>query len=75
MVAMLSGARFGVAAVWAITVTAAIGSVVLLAMSWHRALTDDLFSGFRGGVITAGTRTGVRPDPVSEPGLRSLSVG
>ena len=41
-------ARFGVAVVWAITVTAAIGSVVLLAMSWDRALTDDLFSGFGG---------------------------
>ena len=41
-------ARFGVAVVWAITVAAAIGSVVLLAMSWDRALTDDLFSGFGG---------------------------
>ena len=41
-------ARFGVAVVWAITVTAAIGSVVLLAMSWDRALTDDVFSGFGG---------------------------
>ena len=27
---------------------AAIGSVVLLAMSWDRALSDDLFSGFGG---------------------------
>jgi signal transduction histidine kinase len=41
-------ARFGMATVWAITVIAAIGSVVLLAMSWNRALTDDLFSGFGG---------------------------
>ena len=41
-------ARFGVALVWAITVAAAIGSVVLLALSWDRTLTDDLFSGFGG---------------------------
>ena len=39
-------ARFGVAVVWAITVAAAIGSVAPLALSWDRALTDDLFSGF-----------------------------
>jgi signal transduction histidine kinase len=45
-------ARYGVAAVWSITVTAAIGSVVLLGMSWNRTLTDDLFSGF-GGVSFA----------------------
>jgi signal transduction histidine kinase len=41
-------ARVGVAVVWAITVAAAIGSIVLLVMSWDRALTDDLFSGFGG---------------------------
>ena len=41
-------ARVGVAVVWAITVAAAISSVVLLAMSWDRALTDDVFSGFGG---------------------------
>ena len=41
-------AGFGTAAVWAITVIAAIGSVVLLAMSWDRALTDDLWAGFGG---------------------------
>jgi signal transduction histidine kinase len=41
-------ARFGVAVVWAIAVAAAISSMVLLAMSWDRALTDDLFSGFGG---------------------------
>ena len=45
---MSSRARFGAAALWAITVTAAVGSVVLLAMSWDRALTDDVFSGFGG---------------------------
>jgi hypothetical protein len=45
---MVSRARFAAALVWAITVTAAIGSVVLLALSWDRALTDDLFSGFGG---------------------------
>ena len=45
---MVSRARFGVAVVWAIAVMAAIGSVVLLAMSWDRALTDDVFSGFGG---------------------------
>jgi signal transduction histidine kinase len=48
MVAMFSRARFGATAVWAITVTAAIGSVVLLLMSWDRVLTDDVFSGFGG---------------------------
>ena len=41
-------AGFGTAAVWAITVIAAIGSVVLLAVSWDRALTDDLWAGFGG---------------------------
>ena len=41
-------ARVGVAVVWAIAVAAAISSVVLLAMSWDRALTDDVFSGFGG---------------------------
>jgi signal transduction histidine kinase len=41
-------ARLAVAAVWAITVAAAIGSVVLLGLSWDRALTDDLWSGFGG---------------------------
>ena len=41
-------ARNGATAVWAIAMIAAIGSVVLLAMSWDRALTDDLFSGFGG---------------------------
>ena len=45
---MDSRARLAVAVVWAITVTAAIGSVVLLAMSWHRALSDDLWVGFGG---------------------------
>ena len=45
---MVSRARYGTAAVWAITATAATGSVVLLAMSWDRALTDDLFSDFGG---------------------------
>ncbi|HTP19794.1 MAG TPA: sensor histidine kinase [Solirubrobacteraceae bacterium] len=45
-------ARYGAALVWAITVATAIGSVVLLAMSWDRALTDDVFSGF-GGVSFA----------------------
>jgi hypothetical protein len=40
--------RFGVAVVWAITVATAIGSVVLLTLSWDRALTDDVFSGFGG---------------------------
>jgi signal transduction histidine kinase len=45
-------ARYGVAAVWAITVIATIGSVLLLGMSWNRTLTDDLFSGF-GGVSFA----------------------
>ena len=45
---MVSGARFAVAVAWAIGVMAAIGSVVLLVMSWDRALTDDLFSGFGG---------------------------
>ena len=49
---MASRGRFGVAAVWAITAGTAIGSVVLLAMSWDRVLTDDLFSGF-GGVSFA----------------------
>jgi hypothetical protein len=52
MVAMVSRARLVVALVWAISVTAAIGSVVLLAMSWDRALADDVFSGF-GGVSFA----------------------
>jgi hypothetical protein len=46
MAAMGSRARFGAAAVWAITVIAAVGSVVLLGMSWDRALTDEVFSGF-----------------------------
>jgi signal transduction histidine kinase len=41
-------ARFEVAVVWAVTVAAAIGSVVLLGLSWDRALTDDVFSGFGG---------------------------
>ena len=45
---MDSRARLAVAVVWAITVTAAIGSVVLLAMSWHRTLSDDLWIGFGG---------------------------
>jgi len=45
-------ARYGAALVWAITVATAIGSVVLLAMSWDRALTDDVFSGV-GGVSFA----------------------
>jgi signal transduction histidine kinase len=45
-------ARYGAALVWAITVAAAIGSVVLLVMSWDRAVTDDVFSGF-GGVSFA----------------------
>jgi signal transduction histidine kinase len=45
---MVSRARLAVAVVWAISVTAAIGSVVLLAMSWNRTLTDDLWSGFGG---------------------------
>jgi hypothetical protein len=40
--------RFVVAVVWAISVTAAIGSVVLLAMSRDRTLTDDLWTGFGG---------------------------
>jgi hypothetical protein len=48
MAAMVSRARFAAALIWAITVMAAIGSVVLLALSWDRALTDDLFSGFGG---------------------------
>src|SRR5262249_54793453 len=43
-----SRARLAVAVVWAISVTAAIGSVVLLAMSWNRTLTDDLWAGFGG---------------------------
>ena len=38
----------GPAAVWAISAAAAIGSVVFLAMSWDRTLTDDVFSGFGG---------------------------
>jgi signal transduction histidine kinase len=45
---MTPRARFVVAVVWAISVTAVIGSVVLLAMSWNRTLTDDLWSGFGG---------------------------
>src|SRR5690348_684015 len=45
---MVSRARFAATVVWAISLAAAIGSVVLLAMSWDRALTDDLFSGFGG---------------------------
>jgi signal transduction histidine kinase len=52
MTGMGSRARFAAALVWAITVTAAVGSVVLLGMSWDRALTDDVFSGF-GGVSFA----------------------
>jgi uncharacterized membrane protein len=38
-------ARFGGGGGWAISVTAAIGSVVLLAMSWNRTLADDLWTG------------------------------
>jgi signal transduction histidine kinase len=49
---MVSRGRLAVAVIWAISVTAAIGSVVLLAMSWDRTLTDDLWSGF-GGVSFA----------------------
>ena len=45
---MVSRARFAVAVVWVVSVTAAIGGVVLLAMSWDRALRDDVFSGFGG---------------------------
>ena len=45
---MLSRARLAVAVVWTISVAAAIGSVVLLAMSWDRTLTDDLWTGFGG---------------------------
>jgi hypothetical protein len=45
---MVSRARFAATVVWAISLAAAIGSVVLLAMSWDRALTDDLFSGVGG---------------------------
>ena len=41
-------ARYGATAVWAISVIAAIASVALLAMSWNRALTDDLWTGFGG---------------------------
>jgi signal transduction histidine kinase len=41
-------ARYGVVLVWAITSIAAIGSVVLLVMSWNRTLTDDVFTGFGG---------------------------
>ena len=41
-------ARYGATAVWAITIIAAIASVGLLAMSWNRALTDDLWTGFGG---------------------------
>lgn len=48
MAAMVSRARFTVAVVWAISLMAAIGRVVLLAMSWNRALTDDVFAGFGG---------------------------
>ena len=45
---MVTRGRFGAAAVWAISAAAAIGSVVFLAMSWDRTLTDDVFSGFGG---------------------------
>ncbi len=45
---MVFRARFGAAAGWAIAVIAAVGSVVLLALSWDRALTDDVWSGFGG---------------------------
>jgi signal transduction histidine kinase len=45
-------AQYGAALVWTIAVATAIGSVVFLAMSWDRALTDDVFSGF-GGVSFA----------------------
>jgi signal transduction histidine kinase len=48
MARMVNRGRFGAAAVWAITAAAAIGSVVFLAMSWDRTLTDDVFSGFGG---------------------------
>ena len=61
---MVSRARFAVAVVWAISVMAAIGSVVLLAMSWDRVLADDLFSGFGGlsfaAMSVAFASTGVR---------------
>src|SRR5579872_6384007 len=45
-------ARYWPAVVWAAAVVASIGSVVLLAMSWNRGLTDDVFSGV-GGVSFA----------------------
>lgn len=45
---MVSRARFAVAVIWVVSVTAAIGSVVLLAASWNRTLTDDLWTGFGG---------------------------
>ncbi len=45
---MVSHARLAVAVIWAISVTAVIGSVVLLVMSWDRTLADDLWTGFGG---------------------------
>jgi signal transduction histidine kinase len=48
MAVMVSRARTGAMLAWAITVLAAVGTVVLLAMSWNRTLTDDVFSGFGG---------------------------
>jgi hypothetical protein len=48
MAGMVSRARLAALLVWAVSVTAAIGSVALLAMSWDRALTDDLWTGFGG---------------------------
>jgi signal transduction histidine kinase len=48
MAGMISRGRLAVAVVWTISVTAAIASVVLLALSWDRSLTDDVFSGFGG---------------------------
>jgi len=45
-------ARHRAVLVWALTVATATGSVVLLAMSWDRALVDDVFSGL-GGVSFA----------------------